>query len=914
MSHELQLSSESVTQLHADATAVLEACETETNLHNNAKSLSILVCNALASIQLQVDTETAAAAAAAASARATVSECASWLRTCWLHSQPIYLAAACTSVINATNTMEEHLLGLEEACIDAQSELRKAKLGSRVRSRANMSSSPNASSPLARSAVSTFFSEPTEDILLRRLADADHLVKKSRQVMRTWNREVRKIALEFVPELFHDIPDLLLPGSVMGDGGFAEMAHVPRRIYGEYTMEEDKRNDTTKRLILRGKRANTDESIMLKMFHMNEAEQRRELERELSALGHLRRNMTNMFILSCTAVVDGCTYDVDESKEKMAVYVEYPIYTGGNLTQWLAVNPRLEWEQQNMGRQLLGAMAFVHDHGIVHNAIRPSNILLSHDGRPVLSDFEQSKFLLPELGIGIGLGSFRGGSFNLPKGNARNFVAPEIVSSGVYSSQTHDSDMYSFGVLLYYIYISQGDPDCSYIANLLPCKPELSSSMDLDCGHLITRLMSYEPSSRPSAASSLQHVYFRKSFVELMNENEGNVDPDRKNLGAVRGVLRGVRHENRTNVERFTVARSNIGIQVLEYFKNTSLDRMKAPLRITFEGESGVDEGGLLSELLTLFYDEVLDPEFGLFQGVNDVDSKKDSIGDIFYQVLPSKKATSPGALQNLRAFGRCLLKTVYEGRRAGSALSPSLFKYLTGTAVNIRDLHSWDPVLAKSLSWVLNSEKNEWEHLGLHFEDVGEAELGLVTETTKEQYIVQRINNSLIDSRKVQLMAVKSGFTEAMFGLSPDAAPFLSLLSHADWKTLLRGDADSETVSAQDIINTLKFTGFPTNSYIPQWFKEIILNLPENKLREFLIFTTGAPTLPSGNISSAGVDNFSSSTAFELLIRCQPDSTSLPTAHTCFFHLDVPMYDSQEILASKLDYAVSHTRTFDIV
>ena len=40
--------------------------------------------------------------------------------------------------------------------------------------------------------------------------------------------------------------------------------------------------------------------------------------------------------------------------------------------------------------------------------------------------------------------------------------------------------------------------------------------------------------------------------------------------------------------------------------------------------------------------------------------------------------------------------------------------------------------------------------------------------------------------------MAVKAGFVEAMFGLSPDAAPFLSLLSHADWRSLLRGTGAS--------------------------------------------------------------------------------------------------------------------------
>ena len=145
--------------------------------------------------------------------------------------------------------------------------------------------------------------------------------------------------------------------------------------------------------------------------------------------------------------------------------------------------------------------------------------------------------------------------------------------------------------------------------------------------------------------------------------------------------------------------------------------------------------------------------------------------------------------------------------------------------------------------------------------------------------------------------------------------APFLSLLSHADWKTLLRGsDAECEIVSARVIISSLKFVGFPKNNLVPQWLKETLSNFTQDKVREFLIFTTGAPSQPSVASSGDGADDGSGSSSFELLVRCQPKSSSLPTAHTCFFQLDMPMYESQEMLASKLDYAISHARSFDMV
>ena len=38
-------------------------------------------------------------------------------------------------------------------------------------------------------------------------------------------------------------------------------------------------------------------------------------------------------------------------------------------------------------RQLLDGLAAVHEHGIIHRALKPSNVLLDSGGRAVLTDF-----------------------------------------------------------------------------------------------------------------------------------------------------------------------------------------------------------------------------------------------------------------------------------------------------------------------------------------------------------------------------------------------------------------------------------------------------------------------------------------------------------------------------------------------
>ena len=84
----------------------------------------------------------------------------------------------------------------------------------------------------------------------------------------------------------------------------------------------------------------------------------------------------------------------------MAVYVEYPHFEGGNLAEWLErgnqggkdgkkeVKP---WVMQGIARQLLYGLLYLHDNGVIHKNIKPSNVLMHEDGRLVLADFELSK-------------------------------------------------------------------------------------------------------------------------------------------------------------------------------------------------------------------------------------------------------------------------------------------------------------------------------------------------------------------------------------------------------------------------------------------------------------------------------------------------------------------------------------------
>lgn len=51
----------------------------------------------------------------------------------------------------------------------------------------------------------------------------------------------------------------------------------------------------------------------------------------------------------------------------------------------------------------------------------------------------------------------------------------------------------------------------------------------------------------------------------------------------------------------------------MTFFKNSKFDAKNGPVRIHFEGEEGIDAGGLLRENFRLFFQEIRSPSHNLF-------------------------------------------------------------------------------------------------------------------------------------------------------------------------------------------------------------------------------------------------------------------------------------------------------------
>ncbi len=89
-------------------------------------------------------------------------------------------------------------------------------------------------------------------------------------------------------------------------------------------------------------------------------------------------------------------------------------------------------------RQIADGLRHAHEHGILHKDLKPANVLITHDGRPLLLDFNLSEQIVP------------GGVVGLLAGGTIPYMSPEQIRS-LDESETLDerSDIFSFGAVLY---------------------------------------------------------------------------------------------------------------------------------------------------------------------------------------------------------------------------------------------------------------------------------------------------------------------------------------------------------------------------------------------------------------------------------------------------------------------------------
>ncbi|KAK2733368.1 hypothetical protein FQN57_002158 [Myotisia sp. PD_48] len=331
------------------------------------------------------------------------------------------------------------------------------------------------------------------------------------------------------------------------------------------------------------------------------------------------------------------------------------------------------------------------------------------------------------------------------------------------------------------------------------------------------------------------------------------------------------------------------------YFK--SADEMKyGKLGVRFHGEEGVDAGGVTREWFQVLARGMFNPDYALFIPVA-------SDRTTFH---PNRlSGVNQEHLMFFKFIGRIIGKALYEGRVLDCHFSRAVYKRILGKSVSIKDMETLDLDYYKSLLWMLENDITDilTENFSVEVEDFGETRVidlidnGRnipVTQENKEEYVQLVVEHRLTGSVKEQLDHFLKGFHDII------PADLISIFNEQELELLISGLPE---IDVDDWKNNAEYHNYSASSPQIQWFWRAVRSFDKEERAKLLQFVSGTSKVPlNGFRELEGMNGFSKFN----IHRDYGNKERLPSSHTCFNQLDLPEYESYEMLRKCLYTAIT--------
>ncbi|KAI5474922.1 E3 ubiquitin-protein ligase NEDD4 [Pseudohyphozyma bogoriensis] len=336
-----------------------------------------------------------------------------------------------------------------------------------------------------------------------------------------------------------------------------------------------------------------------------------------------------------------------------------------------------------------------------------------------------------------------------------------------------------------------------------------------------------------------------------------------------------------------------------EIMRQTPND-LKKRLMIKFDGEDGLDYGGLSREFFFLLSHEMFNPFYCLFEY---------SAHDNYTLQINPNSSVNPEHLNYFKFIGRVLSLAVFHRRFLDAYFITALYKMVLKKKITLADMESVDAEVFRSLTWMLENDITDVLDNTFSTEDdrfgetvtvelkPGGAEIE-VTNDNKKEY-VQLITEWRIQKRvEDQFKAFLTGFNE----LIPQE--LINVFDERELELLIGGMSE---IDVDDWMKHTDYRGYQQGDEVVQWFWKAVKAWPAEKKSRLLQFTTGTSRIPVNGFK----DLQGSDGPRRFTLEKSGEITQLPKSHTCFNRLDLPAYPSFEVLDTKLSFAVENTLGF---
>ncbi|WP_166827688.1 serine/threonine-protein kinase [Thalassoroseus pseudoceratinae] len=208
-------------------------------------------------------------------------------------------------------------------------------------------------------------------------------------------------------------------------------------------------------------------------------------ERELEIL----KNLKHKHIVRCFG--GAC-----ENKRR---FYAMELVEGGALDDLLRQERRLPWNKVvEFGQQMAAALAYAHEHQVVHRDVKPGNFLITREGRLKLSDFGLATVAAARkiTSAGKTMGTF-------------HYMAPEQIRGQTMTGQV---DLYALGCVFYELLTGrppfEADTPAAILHKHIQDTANPIRSLNPDCpealAKLVHELLEKKPTDRPASAQVVQ--------------------------------------------------------------------------------------------------------------------------------------------------------------------------------------------------------------------------------------------------------------------------------------------------------------------------------------------------------------------------------------------------------------------------
>jgi len=326
-------------------------------------------------------------------------------------------------------------------------------------------------------------------------------------------------------------------------------------------------------------------------------------------------------------------------------------------------------------------------------------------------------------------------------------------------------------------------------------------------------------------------------------------------------------------------------------------EELRGRLSVQFQGEEGIDAGGVLRDWYSSISREVFNPNYALFITSADGSFQPNCNSYI-----------NPDHLNFFEFCGRVMGKCIYDGALMDAHFTRSFYKHILGQKVTWKDMEAVDEKYFESLVWILKNDITDMDMFfiteSVAFGKVTEVELKPdgrnipVTEENKEEFVQLRAEQLLSHSIREQIDRFLKGFYELI------PKDLIGLFNAQELELLISGLPD---IDVEDMRRNTEYTGYRPDSPIVQGFFQVVQEMTQEERALLLQFVTGNSKVPLEGF--AALQGMRGPQKFH--ITRVPGTDRLPSAHTCFNQLDLPEYESFAELKERLLTAIKETAGF---